>query len=82
MRLMKPEVVIQIPAVGLPPEEAAHYLGIGPDKLKEYRLRGGGGPRYVPLGPRTVVYRVRDLDEWIERQPSYRNTSEEPSRVK
>jgi predicted DNA-binding transcriptional regulator AlpA len=43
--------------------EAAQYLGIGTRTLEGWAVRGGG-PRMLKLGSR-VVYRRRDLDDWL-----------------
>ncbi len=43
--------------------EAARYLGISARTLEGWAVRGGG-PRMLKLGSR-VVYRRRDLDEWL-----------------
>jgi len=45
--------------------DAAKYLGVSHRTLQNWRIRGGG-PRYVKIGQRTVRYRVRELDAWIE----------------
>ena len=42
---------------------AATYLGANPRTLEGWRVRGGG-PRFIKVG-RRVVYRRRDLDEWL-----------------
>jgi predicted DNA-binding transcriptional regulator AlpA len=55
------------------PESAAHlrvsksYL----DKLRVY----GGGPSFLRLGARKILYRRSDLDEWAASR-RYRSTSE------
>lgn len=43
--------------------EAAKYLGISVRTLEGWAVRGGG-PRMLKLGSR-VVYRRRDLDQWL-----------------
>ncbi len=43
---------------------AAEYVGCSPRTLEKNRCYGGG-PKYAKLG-RRVVYRVADLDAWIE----------------
>lgn len=43
--------------------EAARYLGISARTLEGWAVRGGG-PRMLKLGSR-VLYRRRDLDEWL-----------------
>lgn len=44
--------------------EAAEYLGIEPHTLVQWRYRGQG-PAYVKSG-RFVVYRLKDLDAWLD----------------
>lgn len=46
-------------------EEAATYLRVKRHTLKRKRWNGTG-PRYVKLGQRSITYRKRQLDEWIE----------------
>jgi predicted DNA-binding transcriptional regulator AlpA len=43
---------------------AAAYVGLAPATLE--RLRAvGGGPAFIKLGPRVVVYEVAALDAWV-----------------
>lgn len=44
--------------------EAAEYLGVRPSTLNDWRSTGRG-PAYLKIGSR-VLYRVRDLDEFLE----------------
>lgn len=44
--------------------EAAEYLNLSPRTLENWRYRGGG-PRFVRLGRRLVVYQLEDLDAFI-----------------
>lgn len=44
--------------------EAADYLGLSPRTLEKWRTQGRG-PRYSRPG-RRVVYRVADLDAYLE----------------
>lgn len=44
--------------------EAAEYLGLHPRTLDNWRSQGCG-PRYVRVG-RRIVYRVADLETYIE----------------
>ena len=44
--------------------EAAEYCGSSASTFEKLRLTGGG-PVYSKLG-RRVVYRVEDLDAWLE----------------
>lgn len=46
---------------------AAEYLHISPSWLEALRVRGGG-PAYLKLGPKRVVYRLEDLDAWATAQ--------------
>jgi predicted DNA-binding transcriptional regulator AlpA len=55
---------------GLPPRflrtpEAARFVGLSIRTLEKHRIYGTG-PRYSKLGGR-VVYRVEDLQAWVER---------------
>jgi excisionase family DNA binding protein len=43
---------------------AAKRLGLSKPHLDRLRITGGG-PKFVKLG-RRVVYRVADLDDWLE----------------
>lgn len=45
--------------------EAAQILGYTIRCLQNWRLRGGG-PRFVKVSSRSIRYRRRDLNEWIE----------------
>lgn len=44
--------------------EAATLLGLSASTLNKWRVQGCG-PRYVKLG-RAVLYRVEDLDRWLQ----------------
>ena len=46
-------------------KEAAHYLGIAPGTLQNWRWLGKG-PRFVQVGPQAVRYRLSDLDSYIK----------------
>ncbi|MCJ9430757.1 helix-turn-helix transcriptional regulator [Kordiimonas marina] len=46
-------------------KEAAAYVGHTVRCLQNWRLRGGG-PRFVKVSARSVRYRRRDLEDWIE----------------
>lgn len=50
--------------VALNTHEAATYLGLSAPTLHRWRA-AGTGPRYAKLGG-AVVYRVVDLDSWLE----------------
>ena len=43
---------------------AAERLGLSMRTLQQWRLKGGG-PVFVKAG-RSVLYKVSDLDQWIE----------------
>lgn len=70
-------------AANLPPRhlrtpEAARFLGLSGRTLEKHRTYGTG-PRYSKLGGR-VVYRVDDLQAWVDRgskQSTSDNTGEE-----
>lgn len=54
---------------GIPPRylrtpEAARFVGLSIRTLEKHRIYGTG-PRYSKLGGR-VVYRVEDLQEWVD----------------
>jgi len=61
----------------LPAVPAATRLGVKPHTLAVWRMRGVG-PRYIRLGgPRgRVVYRVSDLDAYLEAR-TFKSTTEE-----
>lgn len=57
-------------AAAMSSSDAAAYMGVAPGTLSNWRL-AGRGPRYVRIGdgPKAkVLYRVVDLDEWLEAQ--------------
>ena len=56
--------------------DAAQYVGLAPSTLAKMRLRGDG-PLYAKAGPRIVVYRIEDLDRWLDSRRR-RSTSESP----
>lgn len=45
--------------------EAADYLGYTVRALQNWRVRGGG-PKFVRVSRRSIRYRRRDLNAWIE----------------
>jgi predicted DNA-binding transcriptional regulator AlpA len=55
----------QIPPRYLRTPEAARFLGLSGRTLEKHRTYGTG-PRYSKLGGR-VVYRVEDLQAWVDR---------------
>jgi hypothetical protein len=54
--------------------QAAERLGLMPGTLEKLRCRGGGPP-YLRLAPRRIVYDVAALDHWA-RGREFRSTSE------
>jgi predicted DNA-binding transcriptional regulator AlpA len=54
----------QLPPRYLRTPEAARFLGLSGRTLEKHRIYGTG-PRYSKLGGR-VVYRVDDLQAWVE----------------
>ena len=44
---------------------AAEYLGLHPRTLDNWRSQGRG-PRYIRISGRRIVYRTRDLDEYLQ----------------
>jgi len=57
---------------------AADLLGIKPQTLRKWRHRGTG-PRFIRLGSSTVgrvVYRVLDVEKWLE-DHTFGSTAEE-----
>ena len=50
--------------------EAARFVGLSIRTLEKHRIYGTG-PRYSKLGGR-VVYRVEDLQAWVESAPRRR----------
>jgi hypothetical protein len=45
--------------------QAADHVGLSPSTLEKYRLTGNGPP-YQKAGPKIVVYRLEDLDAWLD----------------
>jgi len=61
---------MSVNAAGIPPRylrtpEAAHFLSLSHRTLEKHRCYGTG-PRYSKVGGR-VVYRVDDLQAWVDR---------------
>ena len=48
-------------------DEAAELLGVAPQTLAHWRVRGSG-PRYITLSARCVRYRFSDIKVWLERR--------------
>jgi predicted DNA-binding transcriptional regulator AlpA len=44
---------------------AASVLGLSPRTLQKYRVVGGG-PRYSKLGPKSVRYRLSEVNAWAD----------------
>jgi predicted DNA-binding transcriptional regulator AlpA len=44
--------------------QAAEYVGLSASTLEKFRLNGNGPP-YQKAGPKIVVYRLEDLDAWL-----------------
>jgi len=66
------------PASILTTNQAAARLGVQPQTLRAWRMRGGG-PRFVRLGigkMSKVGYRLSELEEWVGRH-TFGSTSEE-----
>ena len=57
--------------------QAAERLGLAPSTLAKLRINGNG-PTYCKLG-RRVVYRVADLEEWLQSRTT-RDTSDADAR--
>lgn len=45
--------------------EAAKYLSLSPQTLRNWRLRGEGPP-FCRIGRRRIAYRIVDLDAFLE----------------
>ncbi|NYZ16873.1 helix-turn-helix domain-containing protein [Azospirillum sp. RWY-5-1] len=46
-------------------DEAAELLGVAPQTLAHWRVRGTG-PRYITLSARCVRYRASDIRTWLD----------------
>jgi hypothetical protein len=46
--------------------EAAEYLRISKGALANLRYQGRGGPPYLRLTPKTILYRRDALDAWLD----------------
>ncbi len=46
-------------------DEAANYLRLSRSTLEKLRL-SGMGPPYIKSGQRIVIYKLEDLDGWLE----------------
>jgi predicted DNA-binding transcriptional regulator AlpA len=54
--------------------EAARYVGLSASTLEKFRLTGNGPP-YQKAGTKIVVYRLEDLDAWLNSH-RHRSTSD------
>jgi hypothetical protein len=57
-----------VPKKFISDREISQLYGIGEAKLKRMRLLGIG-PEFRRFGHKTVLYDIRLLEEWIEKQP-------------
>lgn len=46
------------------PAEAAEMLGVAPQTLAHWRVRGTS-PKYLVLNPRCLRYRLSDIQAWL-----------------
>lgn len=63
-----------VPAQILSARDAATYIGMSDGWLKKSRTKRGIGtdaPPFVRAGARRILYRRKDLDEWIEAHVNY-----------
>lgn len=58
--------------------EAAKRIGLAAGTLEKMRSRGGG-PAYLRLSPRRIVYAVNTLDTWAQAR-EFKSTSEYPAK--
>lgn len=56
------------PRLSVKPTAAAEMLGLSRGTLANWRAEGRG-PRYIKSG-RQILYRVKDLDAWLNAQPT------------
>ncbi|KXI16687.1 transcriptional regulator, MerR family [Corynebacterium sp. CMW7794] len=59
---------VDIPRLSVKPTAAAEMLGLSRGTLANWRAEGRG-PRYIKSG-RQILYRVKDLDAWLNAQPT------------
>lgn len=57
-------------------ERLAERLSVARQTPRVWRLRGGGPP-FIRIG-RRPRYRPEDVEEWLNSQPRYQNTSQYP----
>jgi len=55
-------------------KEAAHYLGISDNTLRQYRINGTG-PLFIKKGKR-VFYQNADLNHWLTSLPKFQSISQ------
>jgi excisionase family DNA binding protein len=66
-----------ITAALLSTKEAARLLGVHPNTLSKWRIRGTG-PRFIKAG-NMIRYRKSDIEAWLQNR-TYSNTTEYGSR--
>lgn len=54
-----------IPPIAVPTSEAARLIGVKHQTLANWRCRGEG-PRYIKLTNTRVVYKISDLEAWLD----------------
>ncbi|WP_255365581.1 MULTISPECIES: AlpA family transcriptional regulator [unclassified Corynebacterium] len=59
---------VDLPRLSVKPTAAAEMLGLSRGTLANWRAEGRG-PRYIKSG-RQILYRVKDLDAWLNAQPT------------
>ena len=57
--------------------DAADFLGYTMRALQNWRVRGGG-PTYVKVSTRSIRYRRRDLNDWVESKLAEHTTGATP----
>lgn len=58
-------------------KQAAEYLNLGKSTVEQDRLYNRLGIPYLKIGTRMIRYRKSDLDAFVERLCTPKNTSEE-----
>jgi len=58
----------------LRPNEASQFLKLSVSTLAKMRMRGDGPP-YSKAGPKMVLYKLSDLNDWLASRSRY-STSE------
>lgn len=54
-------------------KKSAKFLNVNPKTMIRWRMQGIG-PQFIRIGARTIRYRLRDLERWLERR-TYNNTA-------